>query len=104
PTPTSPTPLHPLSLHDALPICAAAPTYRPGRPGAAARAWGRHPEGLDDPGFKRSVQVVRGTVKWFDPAKGFGFISQSGGEDVFVDRKSTRLNSSHVAISYAVFC
>src|SRR5690625_5701910 len=23
---------------------------------------------------------------------------------VFVDRKSTRLNSSHVAISYAVFC
>ncbi len=28
--------------------------------------------------------MVRGTVKWFDPAKGFGFISQSGGEDVFV--------------------
>src|SRR5690625_5587428 len=24
--------------------------------------------------------------------------------DVVVDRKSTRLNSSHVAISYAVFC
>src|SRR5215510_4528628 len=24
--------------------------------------------------------------------------------DVFLDRKSTRLNSSHVAISYAVFC
>src|SRR5690625_5865269 len=23
---------------------------------------------------------------------------------IFVDRKSTRLNSSHVAISYAVFC
>ena len=28
--------------------------------------------------------MVRGTVKWFDSAKGFGFISQSGGEDVFV--------------------
>src|SRR5690625_6349990 len=26
------------------------------------------------------------------------------GETVFRDRKSTRLNSSHVAISYAVFC
>src|SRR5690625_6522973 len=26
------------------------------------------------------------------------------GEDIVVDRKSTRLNSSHVAISYAVFC
>src|SRR5690625_5711431 len=24
--------------------------------------------------------------------------------DLFLDRKSTRLNSSHVAISYAVFC
>src|SRR5690625_5452206 len=24
--------------------------------------------------------------------------------NVFLDRKSTRLNSSHVAISYAVFC
>src|SRR5690625_5561799 len=27
-----------------------------------------------------------------------------GGESVDLDRKSTRLNSSHVAISYAVFC
>src|SRR5690625_6370379 len=25
-------------------------------------------------------------------------------DDVLIDRKSTRLNSSHVAISYAVFC
>jgi CspA family cold shock protein len=29
-------------------------------------------------------QVARGTVKWFNEAKGFGFISQEGGEDVFV--------------------
>lgn len=26
----------------------------------------------------------RGTVKWFSDEKGFGFISQEGGEDVFV--------------------
>jgi CspA family cold shock protein len=26
----------------------------------------------------------QGTVKWFNEAKGFGFISQPGGEDVFV--------------------
>jgi CspA family cold shock protein len=25
-----------------------------------------------------------GTVKWFNDAKGFGFISQEGGADVFV--------------------
>lgn len=25
-----------------------------------------------------------GTVKWFDDAKGFGFISRQNGEDVFV--------------------
>jgi CspA family cold shock protein len=28
--------------------------------------------------------VAIGTVKWFNEAKGFGFISQEGGEDVFV--------------------
>src|SRR5690625_1362183 len=31
-------------------------------------------------------------------------LCQVDGIDVIVDRKSTRLNSSHVAISYAVFC
>lgn len=28
--------------------------------------------------------MVEGTVKWFNDAKGFGFIEQEGGEDVFV--------------------
>ncbi len=28
--------------------------------------------------------MASGTVKWFNEAKGFGFISQQGGEDVFV--------------------
>lgn len=28
-------------------------------------------------------KVVTGTVKWFNEAKGFGFIQQSGGPDVF---------------------
>ncbi len=27
---------------------------------------------------------VSGTVKWFNDAKGFGFIEQEGGPDVFV--------------------
>ena len=28
--------------------------------------------------------MARGKVKWFNDAKGFGFIEQAGGEDVFV--------------------
>lgn len=27
---------------------------------------------------------VQGTVKWFNAAKGYGFIEHEGGEDVFV--------------------
>ena len=27
---------------------------------------------------------INGTVKWFNDAKGFGFISREGGPDVFV--------------------
>jgi len=32
----------------------------------------------------KEFAVANGTVKWFNDAKGFGFISQDGGEDVFV--------------------
>ena len=28
--------------------------------------------------------MVEGTVKWFNDSKGFGFIEQDGGADVFV--------------------
>jgi len=34
--------------------------------------------------IKEERQVAQGTVKWFNDAKGFGFISQEGGPDVFV--------------------
>ena len=32
--------------------------------------------------------MEQGTVKWFNGAKGYGFISRSQGEDVFVHFKS----------------
>jgi CspA family cold shock protein len=33
---------------------------------------------------KWGYQLEQGTVKWFNDAKGFGFISRQSGEDVFV--------------------
>src|SRR3712207_7139974 len=84
---TATTEIYTLSLHDALPI------YRgragEGRPAPRAqRVAGDHP----GPGG----QVRRGHARRpVDPRR------RRAGE---ADRKSTRLNSSHANISYAVFC
>src|SRR2546430_4143830 len=44
-------------------------------------------------------------VVGFAPAAGTTFIIiNNDGSDAVIDRKSTRLNSSHSQISYAVFC
>ena len=34
--------------------------------------------------------MINGTVKWFNEAKGFGFLSQEGGPDVFVHHSEIR--------------
>src|SRR5699024_11820607 len=92
----SPPPTYTLSLHDALPI------YRAYGGDLAGDSDDRHDHVLGDPRFG-----------WDDPAfPGGGMDRQtsvavertSGREDAYIDRKSTRLNSSHVSISYAVFC
>jgi CspA family cold shock protein len=35
-------------------------------------------------GSRKGVEVAEGTVKWFNNDKGYGFISQPEGEDLFV--------------------
>lgn len=36
--------------------------------------------------------MATGTVKWYDPEKGFGFIAREGGDDLFVHRSALNGN------------
>src|SRR5436305_11061920 len=79
----SPTEIYTLSLHDALPILES--------------------KGFSVAVFNRTTEVTerfaagRAKKKNIQPTRTIA-------EFVGADRKSTRLNSSHVRISYAVFC
>src|SRR5688572_32387601 len=88
-----PPPLvHTLSLHDALPICAADEDRR---------HCDGNPEGVSGP---INIHGCPGT-KSRCPATPHPLQSRPClHEGSAIDRKSTRLNSSHSQISYAVFC
>src|SRR5439155_12127037 len=93
---TSTTEIYTLSLHDALPIS------------------GRREEEKDEGGDQRhhvrvddrldASRVAGRDRRHRGPAGSQFLLDALEDHDVRVDRKSTRLNSSHVAISYAVFC
>src|SRR2546426_993421 len=88
---TATTEIYPLSLHDALPISAdRIPDLRPNVREAFA-------------GLARLVDGLRERHAQADPATVLEQI-EHGGRVRLRDRKSTRLNSSHLVISYAVFC
>src|SRR3989442_7503806 len=81
---TATTEIYTLSLHDALPIL-PPPSFRsktPSRP-SIPRSPNRREKNRTGSSFWRAIET-------------FASIPS--------DRKSTRLNSSHVRISYAVFC
>src|SRR5690606_41349974 len=99
---TATTAPHTLSLHDALPICTTAEKHdaffetsydgsEPLEKFGGDQLVQQEPDASSFPnGGIRNTFEARGYTAW-DPTSP-------------ADRKSTRLNSSHVKISYAVFC
>src|SRR5207249_11797980 len=86
-TATATSEIYTLSLHDALPI-SFGNMFVAGQTGST-----------DFPTSHPLQSTLNGRSDAFITA-----LNAQGNTFLFSDRKSTRLNSSHVSISYAVFC
>src|SRR2546426_11956870 len=86
---TATTEIYTLSLHDALPICPVVVHTNTEEMVAVA--------------IKNPLTIIASDAYWQD---GTGHPRTTGtfARVLGRDRKSTRLNSSHLVISYAVFC
>src|SRR5690606_39687530 len=96
-THANPTAIYTLSLHDALPISGNR---------VVPKSCSAVKQGI---GLNVPMWAVQNTMLKID--MNIAFRRPSSGNDApaelnqsLLDRKSTRLNSSHVKISYAVFC
>src|SRR5690606_40472882 len=91
------TPLYTLSLHDALPISPNGAGYEryDDLLTVGSADVGRERMAPDTPAFLCYTSGTTGRPKG---------VLWTHGQLAMADRKSTRLNSSHVKISYAVFC
>src|SRR5256885_10058132 len=83
---TATTEIYTLSLHDALPISC------PKNSGRSRRSFGPFTNGTPNDAARAD------SFAWQRPGR---YTTSHGGS---LDRKSTRLNSSHLVISYAGFC
>src|SRR5262245_65150130 len=96
----SSTETYTLSLHDALPICDLRPLFE-----EIVRTI-PPPRGAED----APLQMLVANLDYNDYVgrlaigRIFNGSVAVGDQIAVVDRKSTRLNSSHLGISYAVFC
>src|SRR5690606_41095174 len=86
-------PIYTLSLHDALPISNANLSRR--------QAWGKE---QDRHLFAGVIGAGPGRIVAMIGSEDQQIVVAQRGDHLGQDRKSTRLNSSHVKISYAVFC
>src|SRR5690606_41678155 len=89
------TEIHPLSLHDALPISTRSAARLLRGNYDALRSW---------PLAVTAYNHGRAGMARAKAAHGSDMATIIRDYNARTDRKSTRLNSSHVKISYAVFC
>src|SRR5207302_9987076 len=104
PNRTPPTPIYTLSLHDALPILDPVledPRIEASDSGCQFDVRRGLPHGLDVRTREEDLVAPHLDLRLsHDPSLARELLP----EEILEDRKSTRLNSSHVKISYAVFC
>src|SRR5688500_19484306 len=89
-----------LSSRPRFPLFPYTTLFRSGNGAGVHARIGRGDAGDPDIGQTAGADVLHHEVH----ASGFAVVQELVAVAAFQDRKSTRLNSSHLVISYAVFC